>query len=753
MVRLSGGNRNDYFTLSASQLQTLQLRAGRGYDTLKVTGSSPVSLSSAVTSQWRELEALDLSSYTGTMSLAVSSTLLSSSNTRALDITLSTSASLTLSSQTAGVVLRGSGHVQLANGSNNIVTLASAGATASGGNGTDRITASLFGNQLDGGDGNDVLIGNSGADVFVHAASGGTDTLINFNTSQDHLDLSGHSQLNFWDIKLAMTSSDSGTHIALPDGGVFLQGVAAADLTQAHFVQGGAPVAEFGAVVSIATGTSASVINDILARVPDGTTVVFADGTHVLDAPLVLTRGNITIAGESASGTVLQFDLADGTGGNFISIGTGEKTYLTTTGVAAQAGSDSVTLADSQGLAIGDTIYLYQPNTADYLLANGWSNVSFDEAASRPFREFITTVTAISGNTISLAEALPYDFSAGETRLFTLEALEGVSLRDIAITSALGEANTYSFSNTHPEFDGASAIAVTGTIGLHISNVSISDAPSNGLSLLSSSNASVDGLTVSGSHNKGSDGNGYGVLLTETFNSDLSGLAITDTRHAIVFSAWSAETGNSIAADFINRDVNFHGSPDLGNSVTVTQAVLAYDASVDPAVWSLVSSGGSNHAATDIWGDNDVRFAHGEGASNVDTIWGVDGGSYLNGHGSNDVLIGGSGDDMIVGGLRRDTLTGGDGSDTFLFKMGDDLDTVTDMTFGAGGDTLAIMGNVAIDGMEDLVFTQEGADLRVRYGSNSTFILKDTLLSELDAANFIFDPLSLAYSDAWNGGM
>ena len=148
-----------------------------------------------------------------------------------------------------------------------------------------------------------------------------------------------------------------------------------------------------------------------------------------------------------------------------------------------------------------------------------------------------------------------------------------------------------------------------------------------------------------------------------------------------------------------------------------------------------------------------VRFSHAEGSGNVDSIQGADGGSYLNGHGSNDVLVGGSGDDVIVGGLRRDTLTGGDGSDTFIFKMGDDLDIVTDMAFGSGGDHIVILGNPAVDGYGDLVFTQEGADLRVRYGSNSTFILKDTATSDVDASNFIFDPLGMTYLDDWNGGL
>jgi len=753
MARLTGSNRNDVFSAGAGQLQSLQLRAGRGYDTLRVTGSSDATVTTSATAQWRELEALDISAFRGNLNLSISPDLLASSNTQKLDLTVSETSHLTLTSATAGVVLHGSGHVQLANGSNSIITLASASVNVTGGTGADKITASSFGNRLDGGGGNDVLVGNGGADVFVHRQGSGADVIQNFNAALDWFDLTGHAPLNMWDLHKVMASSNGGTLISLESGSLFVAGVSPGAFSAANFQQNGAPLVAFGPVVVIDPGTPAATINSILAAVADGTTIVFADGVHILDAPLVLNRGNITVTGESAHGATLEFAFPAGTGGDFIAIGRGDKTYVTSAAGALASGSSTLMVVNGSSLHVGDAIYIYQPNTADYLLQNGWSNVSMDEAASRPFREFMTTITAIDGNTISLADAVPYDFAAGETRVFTADLLSGIALRDLTITSSLGEANAFSFTNTHAEFDGASSIAANGTSGLQLSNLTLTDNPSIGLTLSSSIHATIDGITVAGSHNKGSDGNGYGVLLTEAFNNTLTGVAVTDTRHAIVFSAWSAETGNSVSAEFINRDVNFHGSPDTGNIVHVAQGVLSYDTAIDPAVWSLVSTGGSNHAATDIWGRNAVRFAIGEGSSNVDTIYGADGGSYLNGHGSNDTLVGGSGGDVIIGGLRRDMITGGDGRDTFIFKMGDDLDTLTDMTFGAGGDTIVIMGNAAVDSLQDLVFTQDGADLRVRYGSNSTIILKDTVIADVDAGNFVFDPFSTTYADDWNGGL
>ena len=216
-----------------------------------------------------------------------------------------------------------------------------------------------------------------------------------------------------------------------------------------------------------------------------------------------------------------------------------------------------------------------------------------------------------------------------------------------------------------------------------------------------------------------------------------------------MFSAWSAETGNNIQVSHTNRDINFHGSPDVGNSVTVAHAVMDYQLGND--MWSMVSPGGANHAATNIYGGNKVEFHYAVGSSARDNIRGTSGNDYLNGGAGADTIKGGAGDDYIVGGLKRDVLTGGAGHDTFLFKMGDDLDKITDFTFGVGGDTLIFSGNSAVHSMADLKFTQVGADLNVRYGLNSTVVLQGHTLADVSADNFSFDSSGQTTAAAWQG--
>ena len=497
-------------------------------------------------------------------------------------------------------------------------------------------------------------------------------------------------------------------------------------------------------MILVSVGTTAQQLNALITSAADGEVIVLENGVHVFDAPILIERDDITLKGQSESNTVIQFSFASGQESSAIQINGGSKTYLGVSNQGVTADQTHLTLAPDHGLQAGDVIYLYQANTQTYLNENGWTNVSWDDADQRPFRETVVVVTSVDGDTVQLNHPIPYDMDAGEIKVFTIDAAENITLSDFTVTYDLGTANPYDFVNAAPGFQDTSAIELNQTVGAHLSNITINDAASNGLTLNTTIDLIGDNIAINGSHNKGGGGNGYGVELHESSFNTLSNLDIFDVRHSLVLSAWSAENDNIINIANTNRDINFHGSPDTGNIVTVDNATLDYDQAQNTSglngIWSLVSSGGASHAATDIYGENSVVFTHGEASSNNDVIYGADGGAYLNGKFGYDTLVGGAGDDFIVGGTRKDTLTGGDGSDTFLFRMGDDLDTITDFQFGADGDVLIFSANMAVDSFDDLVITQVGDDVRIRYGSNSTVVLQNHDVSDVDAANIQFDP-------------
>lgn len=494
---------------------------------------------------------------------------------------------------------------------------------------------------------------------------------------------------------------------------------------------------------SVSTGVSAEQLNTLIADAAPGAIIILEDGTHEFSQTIVISRDDITLKGQSEAGTILNFTFPKGTGGNAIEVTGGERTALTSLNNSTSLGANQITLTDASGLSVGDVIYISQPNTEEYLLENGWTNVSFEDADARPFREMIVRIEAIDGNTLTLASELAYEFEAGVTQIFTTDLLENVQLSDFTVTSGVElEPNYYDFVNLLPEYLNTSVILIQGADGIALSGISILDAPSSAFDFRSTIDLIADNLYVNGSYNLGTAGNGYGVNLYETFDATITDIEIFNVRHAVLFSSWNAEVGNYIEVTETNRDINFHGSPDMNNEVVVLQAELDYDPAQHTGsgngFWDIVSGGGSRHANIDIYANNDVVFAYAEGSTGTEIIYGADVDSYLDGGGSQDLIIGGDGNDIIIGGTSQDVLTGGGGADIFAFTLGDSYDVITDFSGDAENDLILISGNPDVDHYEDLYIRQQGEDVWITYGASSTIILADFDVSMLDANDFVF---------------
>ena len=756
-----GDGDDDLLVLDSRHLAKARIDLGTGLDTLAVTASGDHFFSESSVASLKGVDVLDFSRLGDDfLSVSISDSKVGQSYAQLLEVVSGVNGidSLAAAGITAGTVMvGGTGVVHLADGLDNDVTLAEGSSVSiAGGSGNDTIRASVSGSVLQGGGGVDTLIAADGADSVVFLVSDGADTVVNFDAGLDQLDLSGFALQDFNAFMSLIT--DAGNFARVDFGGgdsLLFQGVSKAELATAMIVVDGGVLEPGPPVVTIATNTSAADINALIANAEAGTTFIFADGIHELTAPIVIARSDVSVLGESETGTVLRFSFADGTEADAIQVTGGGKTYVGTAQTAIAVGEDHVVLAAGHGLAAGYAINLYQPNTQDYLTENGWTNVNWADADQRPFREFIAEIDHMEGDTAVLRSPVPYAMDMTETRVFKMDMLTGVTLGDFTVTYDLGHANAYDFVNTLPTYDGTSAIHLTVASGASLHNIAVVDAASSGISVTSSIAIDGSALTVAGAHNKGGGGNGYGLLLTEAFNNNFTDLDLRDGRHSLVFSAWSAETGNTIHIANSNRDINFHGSPDLGNAVTVDHGVLDYNPTLDTSgtnsVWAIVSGGGPSHAPTDIYGANSVGFSTAVASTANDDIRGTSGDDYLNAGFGYDSLSGGDGNDYLVGGTRKDMMTGGSGSDTFLLRMGDDLDTITDFSFGVDGDTLIFSGNMAMASAGDLTFTENGGDLYVRYGSNSTVILKDHSLADVDADNFHFDPSGLQTASAYSG--
>ena len=105
-----------------------------------------------------------------------------------------------------------------------------------GGNGADTLRGGNGNDTLEGGRGADTHTGAGGADTFVFANQGGNDTITDFDTVRDTIDLSAIGSINnFTQLRAAATDTAAGVLIDLGNGSVLLEGVFEADLRANDF--------------------------------------------------------------------------------------------------------------------------------------------------------------------------------------------------------------------------------------------------------------------------------------------------------------------------------------------------------------------------------------------------------------------------------------------------------------------------------------------------------------------------------------
>ena len=89
------------------------------------------------------------------------------------------------------------------------------------------------------------------------------------------------------------------------------------------------------------------------------------------------------------------------------------------------------------------------------------------------------------------------------------------------------------------------------------------------------------------------------------------------------------------------------------------------------------------------------------------TINGTDYDDTITGGSGHDTINAGDDDDVLIGGKGNDTLNGGYGRDTYIYNLGDGIDTINETR---GNDKIKFGAGITLN---DLKFTQEGNDLRI----------------------------------------
>ncbi|MEK7801263.1 MAG: hypothetical protein AAB276_02305, partial [Pseudomonadota bacterium] len=364
---------------------------------------------------------------------------------------------------------------------------------------------------------------------------------------------------------------------------------------------------------TISSGASQKDIQTVLDTSTSGANIIFSSGTYEFDSRLLVIRSNISITGSTdiTSPTIFKF-AASLTEDAFTIKGKMDTNWAHTLEQDVTVGTKSIQLSNTTGLKVGCFLHIYQDNDAEFLSSGIYDPVKNSPyMATKPLRESMVEIESIVGNTVNFKHEITYDMAGGAGKIELINPLKNVSLSNITLTYAnLGPLNDIDFSNPLVQFDNHTTLGIQYTNGLVLNNVTLKNTPSIAVDFRDSLDGNVSYLTVDGAYNKGGDGNGYGLHISGTSYSNFEHLTITDVRHAVIFSSWSAEAWNTVQVDFTNRDINYHGSPDHSNTVIVNESL--YEGS-DLNTWALVSPGAvDKHPYTDI-SQNTNLFGHAVG--------------------------------------------------------------------------------------------------------------------------------------------
>ena len=827
---------------------------GAGIDTLRIFGDSRL-LGDGNLPALNRVEVIDLTNATGSHSITITADDVAKSDTGTLTIRYGdTPIDLNVgATDNAGqVIVEGPGLVTLSSGTQDQkLTTGDLGAnikagnddtTIVGGSGNDTLTGdmgddSLEGNggedlilgatgddfisggtrndTLDGGEGNDTLMsgsdsnmmtGGTGTDQFIiqHNAGGTVITDYETNNYAERIDLTTISDLTSLS-DLTFTTEGSDVRITGTGLDLLVQNTSASDFDASDFVFAG----QDPLIFNISADATTEQLQQIFNGAPPGATINLAAGTYVITDPIWITRGDITIRGAGEDQTIFRTEIPDEKAGSTILVQPEDVVHrFGSLGVEVVEGSNQVQLPpfdlealqaidstiDYQPFEVGDLVFLFQENDADFITESGNENwnqpipVDQTDAEGYYLREFRSRIVSIDENGVAtLAEASPYTFQAGSANIAKSPFLANVTLSDFSIEGSWGTPDHYLFEDTMEAWTSIAALEFDGVRDSHMENITITNPSAHAFKWQRAHETTADNLTAYGAHNK-SGASGYHFLLHESFANDLDNLSSTYARHAVLFNAYNAEHYNNIHVSYANRDINFHGSPDDENTVVVDLMEQDYPEGVYPQ-WKAVHPGNpGEHPESDIEG-NDVTFRYartGERADKItghvdgseawlnfgsdefigqggndnvrgegdnDTLRGNGGNDTLNGNDGRDSVTGGSGDDVVrggdgtdtlrgnegadtlIGGGDVDTLSGGDGLDTFIYEGGDATDYITDFVAGVDGELVIIEGS-AYTRFSQIVFEQQGDNAVLIFGPNHQIVFENTLVDDLKAANF-----------------
>ena len=300
--------------------------------------------------------------------------------------------------------------------------------------------------------------------------------------------------------------------------------------------------------------------------------VQLPEGRLILNAPVVIDRSNVTLAGAGPGKTILEARFKAERGDAAILVRGSKGKRWGTLFTAARRGDHTVVVVPKKKRPDENPsarfVWIGAPNTRDFLDALG----SKEWDREYPWvRQTIAAVDNIGQDTVHLELPLSLDFPTGAD-VFIPKLLSGVVLRDFSITQNVPEMQpqqaTREYQNLAPDY-AVDAIRLEWTDGCLVRNVSIRMAGRHAIAVENSYGAQLTGLSIDGAWNKGPGGNGY-VRFARAYHCRLEDSTLKNIRH-LAFQ-WSA-ANNTVQHCRIETDVNFHGG--FSHDNVVKDSVIA----------------------------------------------------------------------------------------------------------------------------------------------------------------------------------
>ncbi|GAB5468976.1 MAG: hypothetical protein Kilf2KO_20060 [Rhodospirillales bacterium] len=543
-----------------------------------------------------------------------------------------------------------------------------------------------------------------------------------------------------------------------------------------------------GPTLSVNPGMTTSQIEQTINAAPTGATVEFQAGTYWLSESIDIDRGDIHIKGVSETGVVIRadaitddhaFEVSRGINGKLGS----EEAKLITDTVGLVAAEDKVVKLESvAGINPGDFIEFTYNYTSEINTRVTGDGDAFNKLSS------LVEIGAVDVDTkeVTLREKAGMDYDPDRAvgnayvRIYdqddfvsnlvisdmTIKYMEDSEYAQIVDPHDLFNYNNSDYGGVYD--DKVSAIRLQGVHESDVLNVTVENAGSIGIWVDAGYQVGVRDYTFEGSQNLGGGGNGYGILLDDSFYGNYESLRIGDvdesglisaSRHAVVFGYSSSGAYNNINIDYTNSNIDFHGGADFGN--------IYYVETIEMTRTDHYNFG----VMDDRFELDDVRFNRIQNTFVFDQVRAHEEGPIPNyegslvpgqedgqGHWANNgsaspyvdvVYISANGgsvrtfgkDDEIHSGVGDDEIWGGQGNDDFLFYDRNGSDSVHDFSEGDRVGVAQQVNATAIETAADLVarLRQEGDDTVVDLGDGHVVTLLGVQSESLtDADFFIF---------------